>query len=239
MAGKAQSTRELVLETALRQFREKGYAATTMRGIASEAGLSAGNAYYYFSGKDQLVQELYVRIQKEHRELAAPRLRQGAPLSENLATVLHTGLDVMTPYHGLGSSMLAPALADRDSISPFSPESAAPRDQAVELMAEAVAASRGTPGGVLGERLPQLLWLAYLGVTLHWVLDPSDGQHRSRMLVDGLAPLLARAIGLAKLPVGRGLAADAVALLDRMTARSNAIGDTNNADDPPEDPRGS
>ena len=74
---KSARTRELLVETALRSFRERGYEATTMRLIAGEAGVSPGNAYYYFEGKESLVQELYVRIQQEHRERALPLLRDG------------------------------------------------------------------------------------------------------------------------------------------------------------------
>ncbi|MEO9246118.1 TetR family transcriptional regulator [Citricoccus nitrophenolicus] len=217
MAAKSERTRELVLQTALRHLRERGYEATTMRGIAAEAGVSTGNAYY-FAGKDELVQELYRRIQQEHRTVAAPRLTPGAPLAENLRTVLHAGLEAMTPYHGLGTGLLTRALSAQRAVSPFSAASGAPRQQAISLMAETLTASRGTPGGALGNRLPQLLWLAYLGVTLHWALDTSPDQQRSRVLVDGLAPLLARTISLVRLPVGRRLSTDVIELLDRLAA---------------------
>ena len=69
------ATRGLVVETALRLFREEGYEATTMRRIASEAGLSPSNAYYYFSGKDELVQELDRQmsgVRQSVRSLAPP-----------------------------------------------------------------------------------------------------------------------------------------------------------------------
>ncbi|NUL45049.1 TetR/AcrR family transcriptional regulator [Cellulosimicrobium funkei] len=226
MGTTSEHTRTLILETALRQFRERGYGATTMRGIAAEAGVSTGNAYYYFAGKEALVQELYLRIQDNHHRLAKERLRQGAPLAANLGIAMHAGLEAMTPYHGLGSDLLAPALSAKAPVSPFSADSEVPRNQAVALMALTLDASRGVPGGVLRERLPQMLWLAYLGITLHWALDSSVGQQRSRYLVDGLAPLLARAIALTNLPVGRGMAIDAVALVDRLTAPQSMTTDT-------------
>lgn len=218
MAGKSERTRELVIETALRHFRERGYEDTTMRGIAAEAGISTGNAYYYFAGKDELVQELYRRIQREHRALAGPRLTEGAALAENLRAVLHAGLEVMTPFHGLGTGLLTPALSAQRAVSPFSAASQDVRAQAISLMEDTLAASRGAPGGALGDRLPRLLWLAYLGVTLYWVLDTSPSQQRSRILVDGLAPLLARTVSLARLPVGRRLATDVIDLVDRLNS---------------------
>lgn len=53
-----------MIETALRLSREQGFQATTMRRIASEAEASLGNAYYYFAGKDELVHELYIVVQR-------------------------------------------------------------------------------------------------------------------------------------------------------------------------------
>ena len=47
--------------TALRLFRERGYEATTMRAIAKEAGVSVGNAYYYFGSK----RDLYLAVVKD------------------------------------------------------------------------------------------------------------------------------------------------------------------------------
>ena len=51
-------TGQKLIDTALRLFRDDGYRATTMRRIATEAGVSLGNAYYYFASKDDLVHEL-------------------------------------------------------------------------------------------------------------------------------------------------------------------------------------
>ena len=45
---KSARTRSAIIDAALRLFRERGYEATTMRAIAAEAGVSVGNAYYYF-----------------------------------------------------------------------------------------------------------------------------------------------------------------------------------------------
>lgn len=214
---KAQRTRARVADTALRLFREQGYAATTMREIAREAGVSTGNAYYHFDGKDALVQELYRRIQDEHRAAARAELVTGDALADNLRRVLHAGITVMTPYHAFGDTLLSSALRPESATSPFSEDSDTARRAAVGILQETVARSSRTPGGRVGERLPELLWLAHLGITLHWVLDRSAGQARTRTLIDGVAPLIARVVQLARLPIGRLLAEDAVALLDRVS----------------------
>ena len=70
-------TRQLILDTAIRMFEERGYAGTTMRAIATEAGVSPSNAYYWFASKDQLVQEFYRRIQVAHGEQSTDALASG------------------------------------------------------------------------------------------------------------------------------------------------------------------
>jgi hypothetical protein len=109
------------------------------------------------------VEHVQLVVQREHRELARPRLRRGASLTGNLRTVLHAGVEVMTPYQGFGSSFLTVALPPSARSSPFSADSAAAREQAIGLMREVVEISRGRPSGVLLERLPTLLWLPISG----------------------------------------------------------------------------
>lgn len=64
MAQKKQSpnidTREKLLHAAARSFGVQGYAATTMRSIADEAGIEAASIYYHFSSKEDLVEEVMV-----------------------------------------------------------------------------------------------------------------------------------------------------------------------------------
>ncbi|NRI64528.1 TetR/AcrR family transcriptional regulator [Rhodococcus sp. MS16] len=219
MSSRGTETREKLVDTALRLFRDEGFQSTTMRRIASEAGVSLGNAYYYFASKDELVHELYLVVQRDHRDRALPLLRQGGSLTENLKTVLHSGLDVMTPYHDFGGTFLQSALPTTSRSSPFSVESTDARAMAIDLMREALTASHQRTPPSLEKQLPTLLWLTYMGVTLHWVTDSSPGQARTRALVDGLAPVVAKTVKLARLPVARSLVGDVTKLMAKVTAR--------------------
>lgn len=213
---KAERTRELLADTALGMFRAHGYDATTMRGIAREAGVSTGNAYYHFAGKDAFVHELYRRVVIEHRVRTQSALIAGGSLADNLRRALTIGVEVMAPYHSFGSTLLGTALRMDSETSPFSAASRSPRTDAVALMREVVDASARVPGGRPGERLPELLWLANMGVTLFWVLDSSPDTRRTALLIDGAAPLVGRMVSLARIPIGRSLAADAIDLMDRV-----------------------
>ncbi len=181
-------------------FREIGFEKTTMRAIAAEAGVSAGNAYYYFESKDDLVHELYVQVQAEHAERAAGALDKAGGLAERLKGVLHAGLDVMAPYHRFGADFVATAIRPTSPVNPFSAASTPAREASLEIFRKAVDGARPAVPRKLRSDLPELLWLCYMGVTLFWVYDTSEGQQRTRRLVDGAAPLIAKGLGLARVP---------------------------------------
>lgn len=211
--AKSEATRELLVSTALRLFREHGYEKTTMRAIATAADVSTGSAYYYFASKDDLVHELYRTLQDEHRALALPRLREGQNLGELLRIVLNTGVDVMGPYHDFGSNFVGIAIRPSATTSPFGSESAVARARAIALFRQAVAMSRPQPPLAIRDDLPELLWYAYMGITLFWVYDSSPDQIRTRRLIDQAAPLISKLVILSRLPVVRKIAEDIVQLI--------------------------
>jgi AcrR family transcriptional regulator len=59
--AQAARTRQAILDIARRQFLERGYAATTVAGIAAEAGTSVETVYKAFGGKSGLVRALWER----------------------------------------------------------------------------------------------------------------------------------------------------------------------------------
>lgn len=50
-----ENVRELLLDTAKKQIKERGYANTTIRSVAGECGLAVGTVYNYFRSKDMLI----------------------------------------------------------------------------------------------------------------------------------------------------------------------------------------
>lgn len=206
-------TKALVRSTALRLFRERGYAATTMRAIAQEAGVATGNAYYHFASKDHLVQELYLDVTREHAVAARAVLAQGGDLTTRLRGVMLAGVDAFAEYHAFGAEFVTVAIRPGSAASPFSAESGASRELSQSVFRELVEGASPAVPTALREELPELLWLAQLGVTLFWVYDGSPGQRRTRTLVEGIAPLIGRLVRLSRLPVLRGAADDVLALV--------------------------
>jgi len=57
--------KELILNTALKLFAEKGYHATSISSIAKDAGISKGLMYNYFESKETLLNEIILSGLKE------------------------------------------------------------------------------------------------------------------------------------------------------------------------------
>lgn len=211
--ARGEQTRQLILETAIRLFRERGYARTTMRAIAQEAGVAVGNAYYYFGSKERLIQEFYSRTQEEHQAAARPVLERETTFAARLAGVLHAAIDVLTPSHEFAASFFKVAAEPSSPLSPFSPESVGPRQASIDLFAEVLTGSTTKVDPELRPHLPELLWLAYMGTVLYWVYDRSPGQARTRALIDGAVPLIDRLVSLSRLRVLRPVTRQIVELL--------------------------
>ncbi|MGP3999921.1 TetR family transcriptional regulator [Streptomyces sp. 8N706] len=205
MPSKSEQTRTLILETALRLFQERGYDKTTMRAVAKEAGVSVGNAYYYFGSKEHLVQGFYDRIAAEHEAAVRSVLATEEDLSGRVRGVLLAWLELAEPYHEFAAQFFKNA-ADPDSpLSPFSEESHGAREASIAIHRRVLEGAKARTDPELAELLPQLLWLHHMGLVLYWVFDRSEGCVRTRRLVERTAPLVARAIALSRYRVMRPL----------------------------------
>ncbi len=91
--------RRLALDHAARLFRTQGYAAVTMRDIATACGVKAGSLYYHFASKEQIVAEVldtgvdlvFARVRRQTDALpagAALPLRLRTAIAAHLHTLL-------------------------------------------------------------------------------------------------------------------------------------------------------
>ena len=214
--AKAARTRATIIDAALTLFRERGYDDTTMRAIAAKAGVSAGNAYYYFASKEELILGFYDRAGVEHRAIASPALEGIGDLAERITIAVESWITVMSPYRAFAGQFFRNAAEPTSPLSPFSPESATARQQSIDFWDEVIAgATSPVPDAVRGE-LPGLLWLYSMGVVLFWVHDQSEGAARSRLLVRRTAPLLARAVELSGMALLQTAVHDTLHLISEL-----------------------
>jgi AcrR family transcriptional regulator len=170
-----------------------------MRAVAAEAGVSLGNAYYYFDSKEHLVQGFYDRIRVLHRAEADLRMAGVTEFGPRLLAALEAFVEVARPYHPFAGSFFAVAAQPDSPLSPFSPQSTDAREASVEIMADVVRSSGIKADQRLLTELPRLLWLAQMGLVLFWVHDRSPQQQRTLDLARRAVPLVDRLVRLSRL----------------------------------------
>ncbi|NEC91908.1 TetR family transcriptional regulator [Streptomyces sp. SID12501] len=226
--AKSEQTRALILETAMRLFKERGYDKTTMRAIAKEAGVSVGNAYYYFAGKEHLIQGFYDQLAREYQEAAREVLDRETELEARLAGVYRAWLDVSASYHEFAVQFFKTAADPNSPLSPFSPESEHARTQAINVHREVLAGSKAKVPEELRDVLPELMWLSQMGMVMYWIYDRTEGRERTYRLAGRGARLTARGVSLARFRVLRPLVHEVHDLFsDFLPGMTNAL---------PEDP---
>lgn len=61
LTSRGESTRERILQSGAEVLAEHGYAGCTLGDIADRAGTKAGNLYYYFDNREDLIREIMTR----------------------------------------------------------------------------------------------------------------------------------------------------------------------------------
>jgi AcrR family transcriptional regulator len=219
---KGEHTRQLVLQTALRLFRERGFDATTMRDIAEATGLSLGAAYYYFASKEAIVAAYYDFVQTEHLRRAREAFAQTKAAQTNdaqtqdlkrrLAAAIHSKLDIVAGDRKLLAALFRYGGDPEHPLNWFGPETRRQRELSMTVFAEAVR----------GEKLPEdlrraapvLLWAMHMGLMLYLLYDNSAGQKRTRKLADGGIQLAVQAWKLVKFPLLRPVRQQVLGLME-------------------------
>lgn len=202
---RAEDTRRKIYEAAMELFREKGFDATTMRDIASKAGVALGGAYYYFSAKDAIVLAFYDEMQESLNEPILESLAGQKRLKDRLRCLLEKRLELLAPNRKFCAALFRHAPDSADPLSPFSDETRAIREAAVEHMRIAIDGSDLKIPADLKPRLPYLLWLYQMALIMFWLYDRSPNQERTRQLMEKSLGLLINLLRLSSLPLTKPL----------------------------------
>ncbi len=197
---KAARTRTRIVDAAVQMVMDEGYDKTTMRKIAKSAGVSVGSAYYYFPSKEHLVQGFYKRTHEEHLVSCAEFLAAESEFEARLLGVMQRKLATIAAYHKFSGAMFKAAADPASPMNPFSEDSTKTRDEATDLFRRVIEDSDAKVPVEFKDALPGLLWTYHMGVILYWIHDRSEGQTKSRQLVDQTVPLIVRLISLARIP---------------------------------------
>ncbi len=100
-------SRQAILDTAARLFRQEGYAATSLRAIAGACDMKAGSLYYHFESKDQIVSEvLDIGVQRvfDAVKAAVEALPPAAGLAATLQCAIEAHLRALLHAHDFTSA---------------------------------------------------------------------------------------------------------------------------------------
>ena len=210
---RGEQTRSAIAAAAQELVLARGYDKTTIRAVADRAGVSIGNAYYYFASKEHLVQAFYDQIQVAHAAAVEPALAKSSSFADRLRAVLEAWVDVAEPFHAFAGKFFKVAAEPTSPLSPFSDESKGARETSIGLFRSVVDGSDVKAPATVRAELPELLWLLQMGVVLYWVHDSSDGQAMTRRLVRQVVPLVDKLVRLSRLPGMRGVVGDVTELV--------------------------
>ena len=208
---RGETTREQILDTAIRLFRKNGFDETTMRTVASEAGMALGLAYHYFPGKEALVMAYYQRVQQTHRAIVMEKLPGLRTLRDRLIMLMQTKLDILKDDRKLLGALFRYTGNPEHPLSFLGKATAALRDDCIDLFAEALQ-PEPLPDD-LREVLPLALWSLHMGILLYLLYDPSPQLKRTRRLADASIELCVSFLKLARLPLLRPARRSVITLL--------------------------
>ena len=201
--NKSDQTRQRILTAALELFRQKGFAAATMREVAAAAGMATGAAYYYFPSKEAIVLGFYEQAREEMAPLLDEALLGPKKLEERLQAAIGVKIRYFTENRKFLGVLLGSAADPGNPLSPFSAETAAIRDFDIATFERVIAGSDVTPPKDLAPYLPSMLWMYQMAVVFFWLTDASDHQERTRKLLDKSTRMLVQLLKLASLPLMR------------------------------------
>jgi AcrR family transcriptional regulator len=157
----AERSRELILDAAERLFAERGYEATSLQDVGTEAGVSRGTPSYFFRSKEQLYQAVLTRCFAQVRSAVQTgrerARRSGEPPDVVLAGVVGDYFDFILAHPRFVRLLEREALAGGSRLGSVAPLAVR---EAVEAMAEEL--------GLLGADQDQARQLTLSILSLCW-----------------------------------------------------------------------
>ena len=219
---KADITRNLILDTALKLFLKRGFEQTTMRAIAEEAGLSLGASYYHFRSKEDLVMAFYGRIASDARHRNDKLMGKSRDFKKRFTAVLEYKHTQLSPYRCLVSVLARQAGQLNHPLSPFSRDTRHLRNDAIGLIEDAVEGSTLKVSKLLRPHVAKMLWLYQMGIILFWANDTSRNQTKTKELISLSLNLIVRLLQFSSLPFMKPVNSSAVKIMRLIESANEA-----------------
>lgn len=181
-----------VLEACLVLFAEQGYAASSIRDIASAAGMQSASLYNHFPSKDAMLTELVLLGLSAHLDrLIASIVDAPADPREQLRAAIYTHVLIHCEYPNLG---LVGTHEQRHLAPEVKPQVEAIRQRSTVLVAQLL--DRGCEQGIFSIDGPRvaIFAMASMGVdAARWY--PYQTEISAEQLSDSYAELALRMVG--------------------------------------------
>jgi AcrR family transcriptional regulator len=210
---KSEATRAQILDVALDLFRRHGFESTTMRGIASEAGVSLGSAYYYFESKEDLVMAFYEQAMDAMEPRLEATLAANDRFEDRVAALLEVKFEYFQASRTFLGALLRHAADPLHRLSPFSDATRTIRDRDQGFFARAIESREMRLPAEFAAHLPRLLWLYQMGLILYWIYDRSPGQRQTRILREKSLALLVTFLKMSRFALLKPLRSKIVELI--------------------------
>jgi len=212
--AKAEETGQRILDAALELFREEGFDAATMRGIAEKAGVATGAAYYYYPAKEAIVMAFYQRASANMQPAIEAAVNRAKGLEARLRELIRVKFEHFTPDRGVLRALLRNGADPNSPISPFSPQTKEIRDIDIAWFRRVLLECGTRIPRDLDPHLPGVLWFFQMGVIFFWVIDESPEQARTTQLLELSVRCVATLIRLSSLPLMRPVRKTALRLIE-------------------------
>lgn len=217
---KSDETRLKILTAALALFRTQGFDKSTMREVAQRAGVATGAAYYYFDSKEALVLAFYEQAAEELGPLARKAAEQEKGLAAKLREVILAKIQYFSENRDILRAMLRIGADPKHPLSPFSRQTKVIRDEDVQLFAQLIKSSGIKVPKDMAPFVPDALWMYQMGIIYFWLTDESEGQSRTRRLVDLSATTVAGLLKIASFPLARPVRKPVVELMQLLIEKN-------------------
>ncbi len=164
------STRQAIVDAALRLFAESDYVGVRVEDIAKAAGVSRATFYKHFAERDEILGELFVRLLGE--EPASPRPGPAAGIEARIRELLEATIAQMLDDAALARFVYSLPIHHRAVL----PGGAAEPAVFGRVREELAAAAQGDElrDGVTVARATELLGLVFEAAMRAWALGVAD-----------------------------------------------------------------
>ena len=199
--SKAYHTKEKILTSGWNLFQKKGFEQTSMRDIAHTAQVATGAAYYYFNQKEDIVLELYTRIQNECEIQIEKIILKTKDFEKRFYDIVQLTLKQLQPYRKIVRVVAEKSMNMTHSISPFSTENKDIRNRAIKIMNKVIKSSNIKVHSSLLSILPTILWLYQMAIILLWIYDSSINQKKTQQILKMSLKVVCILLKISTLPV--------------------------------------